>query len=100
MLVDDESELNLVVNAASTNVTPFLILQVRAQKLLLENTRQRAGNLVAMLQHDHRDYADGSGIHGFNDRPSSSVVYLQTYSPTTATRESKPAVPLRTSRSN
>jgi hypothetical protein len=30
MLVDDESELNLVVNAAGTNVTPFLILQLRA----------------------------------------------------------------------
>ena len=77
IVVDDENELNLVVTAAGTNVMPFLILQVRAQKLLLENTRPRAGNLVAMPQHDHRNYADGSGILGFNHRRSPSVVYLQ-----------------------
>jgi hypothetical protein len=45
--------------------------------VLLENTQQRAGNLVAMPQHDHRNY--GSGIPGFNHRRSPSVVYLQIY---------------------
>jgi hypothetical protein len=77
ILVDDENELNLVVGAAGTNVMPFLILQVRAQKLLFENNHQRVGNLVAMLLHDHRDYADGSGIPGFIHRRSPFVVHLQ-----------------------
>jgi len=77
IVVDDENKLNLVVSAAGTNVMLCPILQVRAQKLLLENTRQRAGNLAAMPQHDHRNYADGSGIPGFNHGRSPSVVYLQ-----------------------
>src|SRR5260370_3147599 len=65
ILVHAENELNLVVSAAGTNVTPLLYsVSERKEVVVGKHTSGRAGNLVAMPQHDHRDYADGSGIPG------------------------------------